>query len=84
MLAARRGRACGAQGEQVASLMPDDSGELVEPDPDDMGEPDGDRDERVSLWPLSFEDVVRTLHRTPPVKNPRRSPKPKPEEDGQE
>jgi len=27
------------------------------------------RDERVSLWPASFEEVVRALHRTPRTRN---------------
>lgn len=33
-------------------------------EPDEVEEPLG-RDERVSLWPLSFEEVVRALHKTP-------------------
>jgi len=37
-------------------------------DQDDTDQPG--RDDPISLWPLSFEDVVRALHKTPPVKRP--------------
>ncbi len=43
---------------------------------DDTGKPLG-RDEKVSGYPLSFEDVVRAMHRTPRVAGktlPKRKP----------
>lgn len=33
--------------------------------PDDNTEEPLGRDDRVSLWPLNFEEVVRALHKTP-------------------
>jgi|GEM_PF-5606779 len=45
----------------------------ADPDQDDTDHAPG-RDDPISLHPLSFEDVVRALHKTPPVKRDRQKP----------
>ena len=51
-------------GERKPADAEPDEADFKTADEPGEDEPLG-RDERVSLWPLSFEEVVRALHKTP-------------------
>lgn len=50
---------------------PDGGGELERSDEPSDDKPLG-RDDRVSAWPATFEEVVKAMLNTPPMKRPKK------------